>query len=1232
MSPMSTYKLVLRRLADDWKLLLSILVGITVAASLVAGAPVYIRTLERQGIDTAIDRASQSFLNLFAFAPYITLSRSQIEASDRAIDDAVGDNIASIYRGRERYMKTATFLVDAAGQSPVSRRGNRITEPAGEVPLQDERVSRGYFQQLTHLADHVTLLSGRMAVDQVVPSRGGPTVEAIVGDQIAGVFGLAVGDRVIMTPSLNDPIRVEVEIVGIVEATDTSEEYWQGNAGVFLRPAPLDEVPDPDVEVEPDEPPLALFITREAMIEGVGKAYPGRLVSSNWFIFIDKENLKAWSMKEARARLDGMESDISNKLQGSAVFTGVDNILDDFEQRSFFASVPLLLLLVLMVITVLHYVAMMVSYLVRSREDDVALLRSRGVSPWQLLRLYSVEGLLLALTATVVAPLLAMGTVAAAGKLGYFSQITLGETLPVAFHWLPFVAAAGTGLLSLAIFVVPGVMGARAGLVAHKLRSSRPPSTPLFQRYYLDISLLALGGLIFWELVSRGQLISGGLFSSVQVNEALLMAPVLLLTVVALLFMRFFPMLVRYLSGESAALLHLVAVATLSTLALTVAVRELRAGTGLGWLWEVVLIGVIGVLYYATQRSGRMSSLVTGLAVQTGLIGLLILSEVPGRDQVSYVPTVVAALLVPLELVFLLLRRIARTYPVWASMAIWHLARRPLQYSWLVLLLVMVTGLAVLATTVGGTLDRSNKERIYYEVGADLRVTDVEQYFSRGLDNLKRSYQEIPGVTSLSLALRAGGVVGRNYSGNQFSMLAVESKDFRYITWYRDDFSEQPLSGVMSALQSQDRVALVEIPLGARALRVWAKPEDAYLNMFLWAVVQDKWGVMRTLSFGEMGPPDWTLMQTEIPRYLNGPLSLVSLQIFEPVFGPAGTPGTILLDDIHVTFEGDRKNHVIDDFEGPNKWTTLATSVISSDSIGATPDGALNGRRAGKFSFGKDTDQGIRGFFRSPNSGPMPVVSSNTFARATGTDIGDTLLISVMGRLVPIRITETVDFFPTLDPANSGFLVVDLESVITHLNVMNPSRAVGPNELFLATVPSARAAVYQGALSLAPSRNSVHDRQTLLDSVRLDPLVTAGWRAMVLVAIGVILFTAIMGYIAYLLTFSTESRNEMGFLRALGFSARQMIWLVSAEHLVIVVIGLATGTLAGFAMSNILVSAVAVTERGQPVLPPFVITTDWALMGPIYLALIAVFVTALYWLTRVASRADLSEITRVEGE
>ena len=367
---MTTTSFVLKRLADDWKLLVAIFTGITVAATLLSGAPIYISTLERQGINTAIDRADQYFLNIYAIAPYVTLSRESLDTTEQAFEDAANGSIAEIYRSRERYLKTPTFLA-GTGRAPLIS-ADRITADAS-------RASRGYFQHLTNLADHVTFREGRMAGDDVSWSGGQPSLEAVVSSRSATAFGLEAGDVVVFTPSLSDPTRASVEIVGILEVTDPSEEYWQQNANIYIDPSPLDEIPDAGVEVDPNEPPLPLFVSRSALIEGIGGAYPGTLLTSTWFVFIDKEGLKGWDKTETRARLAAMEFEVSSAMQGSAVLTGIERLLDRFERRSFFTSVPLLVLLVVTAVTVLYYILMMVSYLVSSREKDVALLRSRGV-------------------------------------------------------------------------------------------------------------------------------------------------------------------------------------------------------------------------------------------------------------------------------------------------------------------------------------------------------------------------------------------------------------------------------------------------------------------------------------------------------------------------------------------------------------------------------------------------------------------------------------------------------------------------------------------------------------------------------------------------------------------------------------------------------------------------------------------------------------------------------------
>ena len=105
----------------------------------------------------------------------------------------------------------------------------------------------------------------------------------------------------------------------------------------------------------------------------------------------------------------------------------------------------------------------------------------------------------------------------------------------------------------------------------------------------------------------------------------------------------------------------------------------------------------------------------------------------------------------------------------------------------------------------------------------------------------------------------------------------------------------------------------------------------------------------------------------------------------------------------------------------------------------------------------------------------------------------------------------------------------------------------------------------------------------------------------------------------------------MGFLQSLGLSRKQTIGLLSLEHVVILIIGLGLGSWAGFQMSTLMVRSVAVTERGTPVIPPFVMTTNWSLLIPIYAVLVGFFVVVLLRLARSMLRLDLQSLSRVEG-
>ena len=234
-----------------------------------------------------------------------------------------------------------------------------------------------------------------------------------------------------------------------------------------------------------------------------------------------------------------------------------------------------------------------------------------------------------------------------------------------------------------------------------------------------------------------------------------------------------------------------------------------------------------------------------------------------------------------------------------------------------------------------------------------------------------------------------------------------------------------------------------------------------------------------------------------------------------------------------------------------------------------------------------------------------------------------------MGRFVPIVVRDSVDLFPTLDPRGAGFILADLETLIRHINILSPAVVATPNEMFIQKAPGAGDSVRQVVTRMV-GRDLVIDREARLEQVRLDPLITAGWQAMSLLAMALIVFTAGLGYLTYLLAFANRSRSEMGFLQSVGLSPRQMAGLLALEHMIIVAIGVGLGTGAGWVMSDLMVSSVAVTENGREVIPPFILETDLRFLLPLYAVLISVFALAIYRLTRGMRRLDFHAISRLE--
>ncbi len=183
------------------------------------------------------------------------------------------------------------------------------------------------------------------------------------------------------------------------------------------------------------------------------------------------------------------------RVAGSAALA--DNLaarLDAVRADSLYARVLFLFLGIPGVILALLVTLAVASSGSERRRREQALLRLRGASLLQLLRLAAIEAAAVAGLGTVIGLLLAVVVALAWWRL---------QNLGLAMPWLVLVGAVGLGF-GIAASLVPAWMDATGTSIAAARAEMDRPVPSLWQRLYLDVVILGAGGVVFWMVARTG--------------------------------------------------------------------------------------------------------------------------------------------------------------------------------------------------------------------------------------------------------------------------------------------------------------------------------------------------------------------------------------------------------------------------------------------------------------------------------------------------------------------------------------------------------------------------------------------------------------------------------------------------------------------------------------------------------------------------------------------------------
>ena len=563
------WRFAFQRLRAGWRLMLVAAVGVLVAATLLAAVPIYAGAMTDLGLRFRLQRSLAQAGDTFAS---ISVDRLPLSSpADRARRDAL-DSVANARVGwlGEVLVEDRTPRLDLAF---AGHEGDPVAAPVN-VPPGGAIVRQPWGAFLFTLSDferHVEVVGGRLPG----PSTSGAEVvlpdgfqrHAQVGD-VVRVSGPAFDDCVRVPPAQDERVAADeiacrpstlvttsatATIVGFVRARDVNDPRWHAFSGSWAVPdqplAPRLGTGTPPAlaaRAQAGDGGMPLLTTREQFFGAFAQRLPELGSRHRDGVIVDPGTISIGDVGRAIDAMQAWRTDVTERLglPGLPILVAAE-VLQRFRTEQTFSQVPLLLILLQVVGIVLYYVVVVMATLLDRQAEEMGVFRSRGASTTQLVGLHVVEGLLLAVPAAVLGPLLASGIVATLGRTAAFHAVTGGAPLRAAISTQAALLGLGGAALAFFAILLPAILVARRGIIDVQREEARPAERGIVQRYYLDVAFVLFAAFLMWQLQQRGSVFDPGSVGGWSSDPVLLLSPLVITLAVALIVLRAYPPLMR---------------------------------------------------------------------------------------------------------------------------------------------------------------------------------------------------------------------------------------------------------------------------------------------------------------------------------------------------------------------------------------------------------------------------------------------------------------------------------------------------------------------------------------------------------------------------------------------------------------------------------------------------------------------------------------------------------------
>jgi hypothetical protein len=523
-------------------MLLGSFLGATLVTALLVVLPLYEASVSAVDLLFTFRQAPDSSVNLQAVSSTTAYTPAGAQAARGAVA-AASAPIGTWYPTIEERTLSREYVFiplgfrDWLGLAEEWREaGGPDSGEAPPYPTPPQEATQTRFITTPDLAEKIELLSGELIESQDPASMAEPMLRIVLGEDLARLAQLEVGDRTVMRgfTSLADVFEL-VEVSGIARPLDPTASVWESTSPgglVMVSQETFDAWAGPFTVEDPETDPW-LRTTR-----GFGRVQTGQTFTLN----LDREAVALENVEELALGVTTFTRSVAQS-EGIRTITQLPGLVEEFDVRSVVFGAPILAMLALIVAGALYFLIYMAALALEREASELSLLRMRGATAWQTTGLHLLQSLLIAVGAMIVAPIVARMMVSVTGRIPPMSTLTGGEALTVASgrSIVPFAVAGGVlTFVSMGLAILPI---ARRSVLELRAIASRPARQSVWQRYHLDLFMVALAVVILFELRQQGIVDVDS--ADLGLDPFSIAAPALFLVSGALLLLRLLPWILK---------------------------------------------------------------------------------------------------------------------------------------------------------------------------------------------------------------------------------------------------------------------------------------------------------------------------------------------------------------------------------------------------------------------------------------------------------------------------------------------------------------------------------------------------------------------------------------------------------------------------------------------------------------------------------------------------------------